>query len=96
MPKQVSNKLQVRHYAQVPCKPFVVDVKDEVEAKKIIDVLASQHLFLFEQKIIPDYCNSICVVMWDEDPDGTGVPDWVDYWNEEEGMEWDEYEETYL
>ena len=73
--KKVKNKLQVRHYAQVPCEPFCVDVSDEVEAKKIKDVLADQHLFLFEQKIIPDYANSICVVMWDENSDGEGHPD---------------------
>lgn len=94
--KKVTNKLQIRHYAQVPCKPFCVDVVDEIEAKKISDTLANQHLFLFEQKIIPDYANSICVVMWD-DVDGEGKEfDWVDYYNEEECMEWDEFEETYL
>ena len=43
----VKNKLRVMHYAQVPCKPFIVDVSNEREAKKIMDVLADQHLLSF-------------------------------------------------
>lgn len=34
--------------------------------------------------------------MWDENSDGEGNADWVDYYNEEEGMEFDEFVETYL
>jgi len=89
--QKVPNKLQVRHDAQIPCKPFCVDVKDEYEAKKIVDVLANQHLFLFEQKIIPDYANAITVVMWNEED-----KEWEDYYNEAESMEWWELEEEYL
>lgn len=87
--KLVSNKLQVRHYAQVPCEPFCVDVKDEYEAYKIIQVLANQHLFLLEQNIIPDFSNAIIVVMYDEQD-----MEWVDYFNEEEGEEWDYIEQS--
>lgn len=96
--KKVQNRLKVAHYAQIPCKPFYVEVVNEIEAKKIIDILANQHLFLYEQKIIPDYSNSIQVLMWDDKIDEeTGKPyGWVDYWNDEEVMEWDEFEETYL
>jgi len=96
--KNVLNTLQVWHYAQVPCKPFCVDVVDESDAKRIIDVLANQHLFLFKNEIIPDYSNVISVMMWDDSIDEeTGKPyGWVSYWNEEEMMEWDEFEETYL
>ncbi len=94
----VKNKLRVHHYPQIPCKPFIVDVEDEKEASKIIKVLADQHLWLFENRIIPDYSNVIQVVMWDETLDNEGdlLGDWTDYWNEQEGMEWDEFEETYL
>ena len=60
--KNVTNKLRVHHYPQVPCNPFIVDVADEQEAKKIMDVLAEQHLFLFANNIIPDYSNSILYV----------------------------------
>lgn len=89
--KPSGKKLQVHHYAQMPCKPFCVDVKDEYEAFKIAKTLADQHLFLYGQNIIPDYANIIAVVMWDEDEQ-----DWVDYYNEAECMEWSEIEETYF
>src|ERR1035437_129206 len=98
--KKIPNKLRVVHYPQVPCEPFVVDVKDEVEAKKIIDVLANQHLFLFKNKFIPDYANIVSIEMWDDTPneeDGGKPYGWSNYHNEEEeGMEWAEFEETYL
>lgn len=94
--KTVKNKLRVLHYPQVPCEPFFVDVEDEKQAKFISDVLAQQHLFLFDQNIIPDYSNAITVVMFEEDSDGDGNPDWVDYYNDEEGMDFDEFCETYL
>ena len=84
----VNNKLEVRHFAQVPCKPFCVPVKDEHEAFKIINVLANQHLFLFDQKIIPDYANVILVVMWDKNEN-----DWIDYYNESEECDWAAIEE---
>lgn len=92
----VENKLRVYHFAQVPSKAFHVEVRNEIEAKKIIDVLAQQHLFLFEQKIIPDYSNVIGVEMYSDDIDGEGTAGWEDYHNEAEGMDWDEYERTYL
>jgi hypothetical protein len=81
-------KLQVHHYPQVPCTPFAVDVKDEYEAAKMIDTLADQHVWLFKNKIIPDYCNSFNVVMLDGS-------EWVDYWNEAEQMGWDDLEAVY-
>lgn len=87
--KKVSNKLRVHHYPQIPCKPYIVDVKDEYEAYKIVQVLANQHLWLYENKIIPDYANEICVVMYADDGNIAG---WEPYWNEEEQMEWDEIE----
>jgi len=94
--KKVSNKLRVYHFPQVPCKPFIVEVADEFEASKIVNVLAQQHLFLFKEKMIPDYSNAIGVEMWDENHDGEGNAGWCDYHNEEEGMDFDEFEETYI
>lgn len=86
---QLSGKrLQVHHYPQVPCNPFSVEVKDEYEAAKMIDTLADQHIWLFKNLLIPDYCNSFNVVMWDGS-------EWVDYWNEAEQMNWDDFEEAY-
>lgn len=95
--KSITNKMRVCHFPQVPCKPFIVMVKNEQEAHKIEMVLAEQHLFLFANNIIPDYSNVITVEMWDDDmePDENGE-NWTDYFNEEEGMEWDEFVDTYL
>jgi hypothetical protein len=98
--KNVTNKLRVSHFPQIgSCKKcFIVDVKDEAEAYKIYNVLANQHLWLFKNKIIPDYSNVILVEMFDENiEEETGKPfGWGNYWNEEEVMEWDELEETYF
>lgn len=94
--KKVPNKLRVSHFPQVPCKPFTVEVADEYEAKKMVDTLAQQHLFLYKHKIIPDYSNIITVEMWDDNFDGEGNAGWCDYFNEEEGMDFDELEKTYL
>lgn len=85
----VTYKLRVLHFPQVPCKPFIVDVKDEFEAKKIMDVLVNQHCWLFENNIIPDYCNAIIVQMFEDN-------EWIDYDNAAEFMDWDEFEEKYL
>lgn len=86
--KLTGKRLQVNHYAQLPCTPFTVEVKDELEAIKIIETLADQHIWLFKNKYIPDYCNSFSVDMWEGD-------EWVEYWNEEEQMNWDDFEAVY-
>ena len=95
-PKKVPNKLRVLHYPQIPCKPFFADVKDEEQAHLVSEVLANQHLYLYDEGIIEDYSNIITVVMWEDDADGEGNGDWVDYYNDEEGMEFDEFVQTYL
>jgi hypothetical protein len=71
------------------------DVGEEIEAKKIMEVLADQHLFLYDNNMIPDYSNTIIIVMWC-DLDGDGDMGWGDYWNDAEQMDWHEYVETYL
>lgn len=86
-------KLRVVHFPQIPCDPFVVEVKDEEQAYLIEQTLANQHLFLYKNNMIPDYSNIILVEMWDENSDGDGNPGWRDYYNEEENLEWDEYVE---
>lgn len=85
----VPNKLRVIHYPQVPCLGFEVDVPNEQVAFLIKNALADQHLFLLDQKIIPDYSNAILVLMLQ---DG----EWVGYYNDDEGMDWEEFESTYL
>lgn len=94
--KKVQNKLRVLHYPQIPCKPFFVDVKDEEQALLIREALTNQHLFLYDNNMIDDYSNVITVVMFEENSDGEGTPDWVEYYNEEELMDFDEFSQTYL
>lgn len=90
--KNVKEKLRVVHFPQVgSCKDFFsVEVKDEEQALLIVNTLAHQHLWLEKNKIIPDYSNAIWVEMFDES-DG-----WCDYYNREEDMKWEEFEEAYL
>lgn len=72
--KKVTNKLRVVHFPQVGSKAgfFEVAVKDEEQAAFTMNLLANQHLWLFENKIIPDYANIISVEMYDENKDGNG------------------------
>ena len=94
--QKVTNKLRVIHFPQIPCEPFFVDVKDEEQALLIRETLANQHQFLFKNDIISDYSNIVTVVMWDENSDGEGTPDWIVYYNEHEGIEFDEFVDKYL
>lgn len=88
--KNVTNKLQVWHYPQIPCEPFMVDVANETEARLIKNALADQHLWLFKHSFIPDYCNMVEVMMYEE-----GYKEWIPYYNEQEKMDWEELEECY-
>lgn len=98
--KNVTNKLRVIHIPQVGSNAgfFEVAVKDEEQAAFTINLLAHQHLWLFENNLIPDYSNIITVEMYDETIDEeTGKPyGWIDYWNDDEFMDWNELEETYF
>lgn len=90
----VPNKIRVCHFPQVPCKPFIVEVNNEREAYLIEQVFANQHLWLFDNGMIPDYSNAITVEIWDEN---SGWSDgWVDYWNDTECMDWNELKQTYF
>lgn len=98
--KKVQNKLRIVHFPQVGSlkKAFTAEVKDEEQAAFAINLLANQHLWLEQNMVIPNYSNAIFVEMYDEtkNPE-TGEPfGWSNYYNEEEMMEWDELEETYL
>ena len=94
--QKVNKSLRVVHYPQVPCKPFTFRVGCEEHANLVSNALSEQHLFLFQQGVIPDYNNVITVEMWDDDVDGQGIGEWVEYWNEEENMDFKEFAETFL
>jgi len=88
---KVTNKLEVWHYPQVPCEPFRVSVVDEAMADIVVNMLADQHLFLYEKNMIGDYNNIISVMMYDEDTDT-----WEEYYNVEDDMDFDEFVEAFL
>ena len=97
--KNTKNKLRVVHFPQLGFKEsFKIEVKDEEQASFTIKLLATQHLWLEKNKIIPDYSNVIIVEMYDEEFDEeTNQPyGWINYYNDEEEMEWEEIEETYF
>lgn len=82
MPKH--GDLKVWHIPQVPMKPFEVVVKSIDEAILMLDALANYDAFQFENNIKPDYCNVQGLMMYDENFDGDGHADWVE-WCDEEG-----------
>jgi len=83
----MNKKLRVAHYPQVPCKPFLVEVKSLEEAKLISDTLANYDLFQFENRIKPDYANATVIEEYDEE-----AGEWVSWYDEETGIDdLDEY-----
>jgi len=96
--KEVNNKLRVVHFPQVgSCKhSFKVEVKNEAEAFLMLNALASQHLWLEKHHIIPDYSNALFVEMYDESINDETEERWTDYYNEEEGLDWDEFVTKYF
>ena len=85
--------IRVVHFPQVGSgvKPFVVPVLNEREAYLIKNTLANQHLYLFDNNVIPDYSNVIIVECFEKEHN-----EWHDYYNDEECMSFDEFAETYL
>ncbi len=86
--KLIKNKLKVTHIPQVPMEGYEVEVNNEREAFLIEQSLAGQHLFLLHKDIISDYSNFTSVEMFENG-------EWVDYYNEEEDMDWEDFVETY-
>ena len=56
-----TSKYRLLHFPQIPCKPFVVESDDLQYLVNVKKVLVDQHLFLFENKMIPDYCNTVAI-----------------------------------
>ena len=80
----MSNKLRVVHIPQVGVNgsdSFIVEVDNEKEANLVVNTIANQHLWLFENNYIPDYSNALFVEMYEND-------EWVDYYNNELDLTW--------
>lgn len=82
------NKLRVIHIPQLPMKSFKVEVRNEREAYLLTEAFANQHLFLFENNVIPDYSNIILVECFENG-------EWCDYYNEIDDLEWDDFIQEY-
>ena len=70
-------KLLIKHFPQIPCKPFEIPVESVEEAVKIMDILADYDLFQFYNKIKPDYANVTGLYIWNEEE-----KDWEDWYVE--------------
>ncbi|MFF0828780.1 hypothetical protein ACFYU8_17750 [Brevibacillus sp. NPDC003359] len=75
-------KIRVLHFPQVPCEPFIVEVKSLEEAKLLYDTLANYDLFQYENRIKPDFANATVVEQWDD-----GDQEWVSWIDEETGID---------
>ena len=82
------NNLQVWHYPQIPCKPFIVEVVDLREAVKIMQVLGDYDLFQFDNKIKSDYSNATVLIKYN-----TETKIWEDWEVEYDGQWWNDPEE---
>ena len=67
---------KLAHFPDIPCKPFEVFSDDLEYLARTCNVLAEQHLFLFDNRFIPDYTNALVISeripesdMTDEDRD---------------------------
>lgn len=78
----MNKKLRVSHYPQIPCKPFIVEVKNLEEAKLIYDTLANYDLFQFNNRIKPDYANATIVEEYDEEEQ-----EWISWCDDETGID---------
>lgn len=65
-------QLRVKHFPQIPCKAFEVEVESVQEAVKIMDVLAEYDLFQYKNRIKPDYSNMTVLEKYCDD-----CEDWI-------------------
>lgn len=75
-------KLRVWWIPQIPMNPFMVEVKDLTEAKKILNTLADYDQFQLDNNIKPDYSNCGGLEIfdgqeWSEFEDGNGNDIWT-------------------
>lgn len=86
-----NKKLRVWWIPQIPMKSFYVEVKTLEQADLILTTLADYDIFQLENNIKPDYLNTGGLQIFDEDE-----KDWLDWYDEENGMDFDEYREEVL
>ena len=84
-------KLRVWWIPQVPMQPFHASVSNIVEARLLLDTLATYDQFQLDNNIKPDYSNTGGLQVFDESDDTDG-PDgsWYD-WYDADGEDIDRY-----
>lgn len=87
----MDQKLRVYWIPQVgKCEPFYVPVKDVIEAKKVMDILAAYDAFQLQNRIKPDYVNTGGLQMYDD-----VLEEWEE-WELETEDEWFDNVEEYI
>jgi len=84
-------KLRIWWIPQVPGKQFNVKVENLKEASSLLDTLANYDRFQYDNNIKSDYCNAGGLQEFDEE-----LNDWTDWYDEDSGMDFDEYREENL
>lgn len=75
-------KLRICHYAQMPCEPYIVEVENIKEAKKLSDILADYDLFQYTNMIKPDYSSMTILEEYDNEN-----KEWHDWFDEDTGID---------
>ncbi len=77
-PKPKEGDLAVKWYPQIPCKPFVVQVRTVDEGARLLAILGDYDAFQFKHRIKGDYANAGALVVFE---DG----EWCEYSDPETG-----------
>jgi len=84
-------KLRIWWIPQIPMQSFITPVEDLVEAKLLLDTLASYDQFQLDNNVKPDYSNAGGLHIFDPDDNYDGPEgSWVD-WHDSEGEDIDYY-----
>lgn len=77
--KDEQRQLRVWWIPQVPGEPFLVEVNNPVEGRRLLDILAEYDLFQFNHRIKPDYSNAGGLHVFNKD-----TSEWEE-WTDEDG-----------
>lgn len=87
----MDQKLRVYWIPQVgACEPFYIPVKDVIEAKKVMDILAAYDAFQLQNRIKPDYVNTGGLQIYDD-----VLEEWEE-WELETEDEWFDNVDEYI
>jgi len=95
MPK--NGDLRIWYVPQVPMKAFHSPVNTIQEAAAVLRIIAEYDLFQLHNNVKGDYCSTGGLQIWDEtlDPDEETGSKWCDWYDEETGFDFEEYQEFF-